>query len=196
MPGGLSVGGISTANGNVALTADAMTISGAINTAGHVATVLLQPVSPNKTLTMGTKVPGEFSLTQNELNEVTSKILQVGNTTVANILGKTSVTTPLDVLQLVFVDDQTTTLASSSQLAGLLAGAILPAPKVQVASFSSAVIDVEAAAKILPPGSIGVLFLQVPFPPSQQELYKIEDVSKWAGGRITAAGTTVPQSAK
>ena len=196
LPSGLTVAGISTVNGNVALTADVMMISGAINTAGNLATVLLQPFTANRTITMGTKIPNAFSLTQNELNEVTSKILQIGNTLVANILGKTSVTTPLDVLQLVFVDTQTTTLASSSQLAGLLAGAILPAPKVQVASFSGAVIDVEAAAKILPPGSIGVLFLQVPFPPGHQELYKIEDVSKWTAGRITAAGTSVPQSAK
>ena len=53
----------------------------------------------------------------------------------------------------------------------------------------------EEAAKMLPPGSIGTLFLQVPFVPVEEKKYKVEEVSKWTTGRIAASGTTAgPQT--
>jgi hypothetical protein len=45
------------------------------------------------------------------------------------------------------------------------------------------------------PHAIGTLFLQVPFVAVEAKKYKVEDVSKWATGRIAASGTTVgPQT--
>jgi hypothetical protein len=48
---------------------------------------------------------------------------------------------------------------------------------------------------MLPPGSIGTLFLQVPFVPVEEKKFKVEEVSKWTTGRIAASGTTAgPQT--
>jgi hypothetical protein len=63
----------------------------------------------------------------------------------------------------------------------------IPLPRLEAVSFTGATIDAEEAAKILPPGSIGVLSLQVPFPPSQKEEYQIEKYSKWTYQGILAA---------
>jgi hypothetical protein len=73
-----------------------------------------------------------------------------------------------------------------SSLAGLSVVNI-PLPKLETVSFSGATIDAEEAAKILPPGCIGVLALQVPFPKSEEEAYQIEKYSKWTHQGIMAA---------
>ncbi len=81
------------------------------------------------------------------------------------------------------------------QLASFLAGTVLPTPRLEVASYSGGAIDLEEAAKMLPPGSIGTLFLQVPFVPVEEKKYKVEEISKWTTGRIAASGTTAgPQT--
>ena len=83
----------------------------------------------------------------------------------------------------------------AGQLASFLAGTVLPTPRLEVASYSGGTIDLEEAAKLLPPGSIGTLFLQVPFVPVEEKKYKVEEVSKWTTGRIAASGTTAgPQT--
>jgi hypothetical protein len=158
--------------------------------------VLLQPFSFGLDMNLGTpEVAGRLSLTQDELDQVRANVLQVGNTTAGTPFGANTVVKPATVNQLVLVGSGGTIQVLSEQLAGLLAGTIIPIPKLNVSTFSSASLDAEAAAKILPPGSIGVLFLQVPFVSGDEVNYKVEDFSKWTGGRMAALGTTTgPQS--
>jgi hypothetical protein len=83
---------------------------------------------------------------------------------------------------------------SSASLAAL-SSAITPAPKLDTSSFSGSSVSTDEAAQILPAGSIGTLWLQLPFAPSSERRYKVEDLSKWTSGRIAAVGsTTGPQS--
>jgi len=88
------------------------------------------------------------------------------------------------------VSSSTTVEVFNSQLAGLLAGAILPVPKIEIASFSAASISADEAAKLKVPGSISVLFLELKFPPTQDRKYKIEEMSKWTSGGVSVAGQT------
>jgi hypothetical protein len=73
----------------------------------------------------------------------------------------------------------------------------IPLPKLDTISYSGASISVDEAAKILPPGSIGTLWLQLPFPPEKEPVDKVEDNSKWTSGRLAAAGSTAgPQTGR
>jgi len=77
----------------------------------------------------------------------------------------------------------------SSSLANL-SQVEIPVPRLDTTTFSAAAISLDQAAKILPPGSIGTLWLQIPFPPVTEKHYRIEDVSKWTSGPLAAAGST------
>jgi hypothetical protein len=84
----------------------------------------------------------------------------------------------------------------SAQLAALSAVEI-PVPKPDVSTFESAGVSGEEAAKILPSGSIGTLYLQVPFVSTKARRFKIEDASKWVSGRLAVYGTTAgPQGGR
>jgi hypothetical protein len=86
------------------------------------------------------------------------------------------------------------TIASSAALAGL-SSVTIPAPKLDTSTFSGAAVSTEEAAQILPAGSIGTLWLLLPFPPPEEAQYKVEEQSKWTSGRIAAVGSTAgPQS--
>jgi hypothetical protein len=88
------------------------------------------------------------------------------------------------------------TIASAAALAGL-SSVIVPVPKLNTSTFSGAAVSTEEASQILPAGSIGTLWLLLPFPPPEERNYKVEDQSKWTSGRIAAVGSTAgPQSAR
>jgi len=84
----------------------------------------------------------------------------------------------------------------SAQLAALSAVEI-PVPKPEVSTFESAGVSGEEAAKILPSGSIGTLYLQVPFVSTKARRFKIEEASKWVSGRLAVYGSTAgPQGGR
>jgi hypothetical protein len=119
---------------------------------------------------------------------VTANVLQVGSTTAGNVTG--SLLRPATVNDLLIVSSSGINQVLQGQLAGLLAaGAVIPTPKVEVNNFSGATIDAEAAAKLLPPGSIGVLALQVPFAAEDEPVVQVEKISKWTRARGTTAAT-------
>jgi filamentous hemagglutinin family protein len=178
----------------VSFTADHMTINGNVSAAstgneGDV-NLLLQPVSGSQNISMGVEDPARLSLTQAELDKFSGNALQIGNTSVGDISGAGNVVAPPGVAKMSLVSSATTIEVFNSQLAGLLAGAILPVPRVEVASFSAATMSADEAAKLKVPGSISVLFLELKFPPAQERKYKIEDISKWTSGGIAVAGET------
>jgi hypothetical protein len=146
-----------------------------------------------------TDVAGSLNFSQGELDHITSHDLTIGNINTGPISGNATIVKPVTVgsLHILGGGIQIDVQLFANQLASLLAGAILPVPRIEVTSFSGAAIDVTEASKILPPGSIGTLFLQVPFVAVEEKKYKVEDASKWTTGRIAASGTTVgPQTAR
>ena len=66
----------------------------------------------------------------------------------------------------------------------------IPVPRLESTAFSTASMSLDQATKILPPGSIGTLWLQIPFPGVKEENYRVEDISKWTSGPIAAMGST------
>jgi len=87
------------------------------------------------------------------------------------------------------------TIASSAALSGL-SSVTIPAPKLDTTSFSTAALSAKDIDEILPAGSIGTLWLLLPFPPPEEEAYKVEN-AKWTSGRIAAVGSTAgPQTPK
>ena len=187
------VTGITTDNGNIALSVNSLTILSQqpIMVNSGIATTLVQPQTTPWSISFDANNQNNaLFLSQDEVNRFSAKTLQIGNITVLPIIGRDHISKPGSVLQLLLVDNSRTTQVFNSQLAQLLAGAILPVPKLDLTSFTGATIDAEAAAKILPPGSIGTLFLQVPFAEPERTTYKVEDVSKWTGGLLSIAGTT------
>jgi filamentous hemagglutinin family protein len=185
----------------VTLTSDAMTINGTVRAAstGNDSDInlVVQPASPAQNISLGIEDGTRLSLTQSELDKFTGNALQVGNTGVGDISGAGNVVAPVGVAKLLLVSSANTIEVFNSQLAGLLAGAILPVPKVEIASFSAASISADEAAKLKVPGSISVLFLELKFPPTKERKYKIEDISKWANAGIAVSGdTSGPQQGK
>jgi filamentous hemagglutinin family protein len=184
--------------GGVTFTADNMDIAGTLSSgAGN---MLLQPFSLLRPLHFGpTDVAGSLNFSQGELDHITAHDLTIGNINTGPISGNATIVKPVTVgsLHILGGGIQIDVQLFANQLASLLAGAILPVPRIEVTSFSGAAIDVTEASKILPPGSIGTLFLQVPFVAVEEKKYKVEDASKWTTGRIAASGTTVgPQTAR
>jgi len=182
--------------GGVTFTADNMDIAGTLSSgAGN---MLLQPLSLLRPLHFGpTDVAGSLNFSQGELDHITSHDLTIGNINTGPISGGATIVKPVtvDALHILGGGVQIDVQLFANQLASLLAGAILPVPRVEVTSFSGSAIDVQEASKILPPGSIGTLFLQVPFVAVEEKKYKVEEVSKWTTGRIAASGTTAgPQT--
>jgi hypothetical protein len=133
-----------------------------------------------------------LSLTKADLNEITGNILTIGNGTVLTINGEgnaTSVPAP-DVNSVVFVNNVGTssiTVASSDFSA--LSTVVIPPPQLNVSSFSSASLSVDEISKILPPGSIGTLWLQLPFETKKEKRYRVEDLAKWVSGPIASVGS-------
>jgi len=71
----------------------------------------------------------------------------------------------------------------------------IPLPKLESFNFSGANLTAEEAKRLLPEGSTGELFLQLPMPKLQQAQFKVEDNSKWTAGRVAASGSTAgPQT--
>ncbi|HUR45555.1 MAG TPA: hypothetical protein VMZ27_06695, partial [Candidatus Saccharimonadales bacterium] len=196
------VNGISTENGNVTLTADQMNLASGIDTTAGIGVnpktgdVLLQSLNPNRDIVLGAKVPGKLSFSQDEVNRVTTDQLQIGNTDAGGISGFNTVTKPDSIKDFIAVGNGTTISIASGQIAGLSAVTI-PAPRLDSSTFSGSQVTAEEAAKLLPAGAIGTLWLQVPFVQTPEDRYRLEDVSKWTGGRVAAAGTTTgPQTGK
>ena len=192
----IAAGASAHGEGGVTFTADNMDIAGTLSSgAGN---MLLQPLSLLRPLHFGpTDVAGSLNFSQGELDHITSHDLTIGNVNTGPISGGATIVKPVTVdnLHILGGGVQIDVQLFANQLASLLAGAILPVPRVEVSSFSGAAIDTQEASKILPPGSIGTLFLQVPFVPVEEKKYKVEEVSKWTTGRIAASGTTAgPQT--
>jgi hypothetical protein len=144
-----------------------------------------------------TDITGDLNLTQTELDHVTAHILTVGNSLAGDIDGGVAVTKPphVDIFTIINGTSVQNVQSLAGQLASFLAGTVLPTPKLEVTSYSGGAIDLEEAAKMLPPGSIGTLYLQVPFVPVEEKKYKVEDISKWTTGQIATSGTTAgPQT--
>jgi filamentous hemagglutinin family protein len=187
-----TVSGINSHNNDITLSADDMDVAAAINSG--TANTLLQPVTPGRDLHFGpTDIANAMNFNQGELNFVTAHTLTIGSSSAGNVIGAGTVSKPPTV-QFFQIIGGTTVLNVQSlagQLASFLAGTVLPTPRLEVASYNGGAIDLEEAAKMLPPGSIGTLFLQVPFVPVEEEKkYKVEEISKWTTGRIAASGTT------
>jgi len=190
------VSGINSHDNNITISADDMDIVASVNSG--TADTLLQPVSNGRNLHFGpTDVSGDLNLSQTELNHVTAHTLTVGNSSSGDIVGANSVTKPpsVDIFHIIGGTSILNVQSLAGQLASFLAGTSLPTPRLEVSSFGGAAIDLEKAAKMLPPGSIGTLYLQVPFVAVEEKKYKVEEVSKWTTGRIAASGTTAgPQT--
>jgi hypothetical protein len=193
------VSGITTLNGNITLTADDMEISSQVNSGAPRltgVTVLLQPLTTGRNISLGAEVSGSLSLKQSELNEITAAVLQIGNPNAGSSTGLSSVQRPLTVDLLTVVGNGATIEVLSSQIAGLSAVTV-PEAKLDSTTFSGSEMSSEEAGKILPSGSIGTLWLQLPFERKPDAHYRIEEMSKWTSGRVAAAGTTIgPQSPK
>jgi hypothetical protein len=193
------VSGITTLNGNVTLTADKLEISNPINSGDNRlfgVTVLLQPLTTGRNLNLGSEDAGSLSLKQSELNEVTSAVLQVGNVNAGSANGVNAIQRPLTVDILDVVGNGSTIQVLAGQLASLSAVTV-PGAKLDSTTFTGSEVSSEEAGKILPSGSIGTLWLQLPFEHKPESTYRIEEMSKWTSGRVAAAGTTTgPQSPK
>ena len=196
------VSGINSHNNNITISADDMNIVADINSgkgAGG-ADTLLQPVTSARNLHFGpTDAGGAMNFNQGELDHITARTLTIGNSTAGDIIGASSVNKPpnVDTFKIVNGTSQLNVQSLAGQLASFLSGSALPMPKLEITSFSSGAIDLDEAAKMLPPGSIGTLYLQVPFVAVEAKKYKVEDISKWTTGRIAAIGTTAgPQTAR
>jgi hypothetical protein len=180
-------------SGGIIFTADDMAISGPINSG--LANTIFQPLTAGQVANLGSSfVAGDLNLSQAELNEVTANVLQIGNNSSGAPLGVGLVTAPLTVNQLLIIGGNASITILSQQLAALSAVSI-PAPKLDVAQFSSAALSLDEASKILPAGAIGTIWLQLPFPKEKQRVYKVEEISKWTSGRVAAVGGTAgPQT--
>jgi hypothetical protein len=194
------VTGINSHNNNITISADDLNIIADINSGGGSggADTLLQPVTSGRNLHFGSGEPANsLNLDQGELNHITARTLTVGNTSAGDVTGLGTVTKPGSVQTFTVINgtSEQNVQSLAGQLASFLAGTTLPTPRLEVSSFSGAAIDLEKAAKMMPPGSIGTLYLQVPFVPVEEKKYKVEEVSKWTTGRIAASGTTAgPQT--
>jgi filamentous hemagglutinin family protein len=194
------VTGINSHNNDITISTDDINIVADINSGQGTlgANTLIQPVTIGRRMHFGpTDITGDLNLTQAELNHVTAHTLTVGNSSAGDIDGAVTVTKPgtVDIFTIINGTSVQNVQSLAGQLASFLAGTVLPTPKLEVTSFSGGAIDLEEAAKMLPPGSIGTLFLQVPFVPVEEKKYKVEEVSKWTTGRIAASGTTAgPQT--
>jgi hypothetical protein len=191
-----TVAGITTQNGNVTLTSDTMTLQNVINTGGRTANVLLQPVTAGRAIVFPT-TPGALSFSQGELNQITADTVQVGNSFAGPVSGGHSVS-PISFNKLIIIGGGQNLQTLSEQVAGLSAvSGVVLAPKLRTVNLTGATVSSEEAAKILEPGAIGTLWLQLPFPQNKEENFVIEDIGKWTSGRIAAAGTTTgPQMGK
>jgi hypothetical protein len=191
-----AVSGINSHNNDITISADDMNIVAAINSG--TANTLLQPVTTGRDLHFGpTDIANALNFNQDELNNITAHTLTIGSTSAGNVIGANTVSKPftVDFFQIIGGTTVLNVQSLAGQLASFLAGTVLPTPRLQVASYSGGAIDLEEAAKMLPPGSIGTLFLQVPFVPVEEKKYKVEEVSKWTTGQIAASGTTAgPQT--
>ena len=190
------VAGITTQNGNVTLSSDTMTLNDVINTGGRTADVFLQAVTAGRPITFP-KAAGAFGFDQGELNLISADTVQVGNSSAGPVSGGHNVS-PISFNKLVIIGGGQNLQTLSEQVAGLSAvSGVVLAPKLRTVNLTGAAVTSEEAAKILEPGAIGTLWLQLPFPPSKEEHLVIEDIGKWTGGRIAAAGTTTgPQMGK
>lgn len=179
--------------GGVVFSANDMNIAAPVSSGG--ANTVFQPVTSGLVANLGpSTVAGDLNLNQAELNEVTANILQIGNNSSGAPLGTGLVTAPPTVHQLLILGGNMSVTILSQQLAALSAVQI-PAPKLDVAEFSSASLSLDEASKILPAGAIGTIWLQLPFPHQKHTTYKVEDVSKWTSGPVAAVGTTTgPQT--
>jgi hypothetical protein len=195
-----TVSGINSHNHDITISTDDINIIAAINSgpAATGANTLLQPVSTGRRMHFGAgENLNEFNLNQNELNLISAHVLTVGNTSAGDIDGAVTLNKPesIQIFTIINGTSQQNVQSQAGQFASFLAGTVLPTPRLEVASYSGGTIDLEEAAKLLPPGSIGTLFLQVPFVPVEEKKYKVEEVSKWTTGRIAASGTTAgPQT--
>jgi filamentous hemagglutinin family protein len=192
------IDGIDSHGNNITLTADDLNIAQKIDAGRGEGDVVLQPVTIGRDIHFGTdERANALNLSQAELDRISARQLTIGSLTAGDVTGAHSqppnvTVSPINILS---AGARTDFDVVANQLSSLLAGAILPVPKLEVTSFSGAAIDASEAAKILPPGAIGTLFLQVPFISVEAKKYKVEEVSKWTTGRIAASGTTAgPQT--
>ena len=146
----------------------------------------------------GSAISGDLSVTTGDTGTIDfsgSPITTVGGNLTVNAGGDLNGTYSVAGAVSITVGGQNNGSLSSS-LSGLSAVEI-PVPRLETTTFSTASISVDEAAKILPPGSIGTLWLQIPFPPTEEKNYRIEGASKWTSGPIAAMGSTGgPQVAK
>ena len=93
------VNGVGTANGAITLTANAMTLSQAVNSG--TARTILQPLAAGENIDLGTKTPGELGLTAADLNEVSASALQVGNANSGGITVSAAIAPGVSTLALI-----------------------------------------------------------------------------------------------
>ncbi len=93
------VNGVSTANGAITLTANAMTLAQAVNSG--TARTILQPLAAGENIDLGTKTAGELGLTAADLNEVSASVLQVGNAGAGGITVSAAIAPGVSTLALV-----------------------------------------------------------------------------------------------
>ncbi|MBD1545544.1 hypothetical protein [Roseibium aggregatum] len=78
-----ATGGIAADNGAIDLSADSMSIAGAVNAGTGIVT--LAPVTAGETISLGTETIGSLSLTDTELDLVTAGILRIGSSDAGSI---------------------------------------------------------------------------------------------------------------
>ncbi len=213
--------GIVSHGKNITLTADDFDIEAQIDASLNGArasasdlvgggTVRLQPVTGGQKIHFGNNhEDNSMNFSQAELDRIAAHELFVGsvgtvdagdssgthNTGRPGDDGKFHFDIPFDNDHVLNAGRRGASATVANQLSSLLAGAILPIPRLEVTSFSGSGIDSADAAKMMEPDAIGTLFLQVPFVPVEEKKYKVEEISKWTAGRIAASGTTAgPQS--
>jgi hypothetical protein len=200
----LNVGPITTQNGLIAIQSDRININGAINAGG--ADVWLQPVN-NVNVVVGGNIPGgdaTLVLNSTELHQITANNLFIGHQFVPLLTQDVSLHIqpgnvfdqdgPLNQNNIILLSARSAIADLSAALAGL-SEVNIPLPKLEAFSFSGANVTAEEARKLLPEGSIGELFLQLPMPVVEEAKYKVEENSKWTPGRVAASGATAgPQT--
>lgn len=75
------VSGLRTSSGTIRVRSDELNISEPISAAFGSNTVTLQPLSPNRTVTLGSKPGGTLGLDETELNRIGASTLTIGDTT-------------------------------------------------------------------------------------------------------------------
>jgi len=159
--------------------------------------------------TPGPPAPGVFKANLNGRNNwtrltATGGAVQVLDVDDVDIGQKAQITvddctSPLPAGSIVKLFGGTATIQVAANSFAALAAVDIPVPKPDTASFGGSDMSAEDAAKILPSGSIGTLWLQVvPLSkPEEKRNYKVEDASKWVSGRVAAFGSTAgPQTAR